>query len=129
MSVYGDMLGFFPELLRDYETFEMSPATVAGYEPRRNEGKIRGILQFIKSGTIDFEGDTSVDVSHPTFWTRKTMSSEQYLMDEDTMYRRVAPNMWKRIGGYNVYVLEIVAGVDNRQTPSEVVDGGLSQYD
>lgn len=129
MSIYGGTLEFFQELFQSYETFRMSPLPVAGYGPRTDEGKITGVLQFVKAGQIDFEAATTADVAHPTFWTRTKMSPDQYILDDGEMYRRSGKNDWKRIGGFYVYILEIVVGIDERQVSSPIVDGGVSKYD
>ena len=129
IGVYGDMLAFFSELFEDFVTFTMQPKPVAGFNPRQNERTISGVFQFVKSGDIQFEAKTSVDVSYPTFWTYEKLEKDSYLLHPDgTMYRRVKPNDWTKQGSFYVYIMESVAGVDGRQSPNPVVDGGKSRY-
>lgn len=130
MSIYGDTLSFFPELFEKFQTFCMSPIPVAGFKERTDEGFIVGVLQFVKSGQLDFEAGTTADVTNPTFWTRTKMKGNQYIIDsDDVMYRRADKNDWKKVGSFYVYILEEVVGIDERQTTNPVVDGGLAQYD
>jgi len=130
MSVYGDMLAAFPELMLPYTAFTMNPKVVGGFEERENVSTIRGNLQFIKSGGIDFEGNTSTETFYPTFWTRANLPENSYIEDDDgTVYRRDKKNSWHRTGAFYAYVMEAVVGVDGRQTEDPDVTFGVTQYD
>jgi hypothetical protein len=129
VSVYGDMLGFFPELFERFLTYQMLPKTVAGFEEKTNERTVRGIFQFIKASDVEFEGDTTAEAIYPTFWTRAELPQDSYILDSyGNLFRRVRENSWKRIGAFSVYRLEAVIGVDGRQVPDPDVDGGIAQY-
>jgi hypothetical protein len=128
-SVYGDMLAFFPELFGKFLAYTMQPKVVGGYGDRAHAKYITGILQYVKAGDIDFEGDTAADVETPAFWTRWTLPKDAYIEDEDgVLYKRTKGNNWKKQGGFNMYLMELVIGVGDKQTPNTAVDLGVSRY-
>lgn len=129
-GVYGDMLAFFPELMLTYTTFTMRPKAVGGFEARENLSSARGIIQYMKAGDLNFEGETLADTEYPVFWTRVTLPKDSYIEDEDgTLYKRTKNNDWRRLGAFNSYTLELVVGVDGRQEADPAVDLGRSRYD
>lgn len=126
MAVYGDMLSFFPELFTDVSYFSMQTDTVAGFSNRKDLGKVRGVLQYMKKGDLMRENDTLSDVSVPTFWTRQKLESGNFIKtkyDED-IFRLTNKQPWKREGNFNIYVLETVSGNTDEQVPHEDVDLG-----
>ena len=130
MSVYGDMLAAFPELMLRYTHFTLNPKVVSGFETRENVRTIRGNLQFIKAGGIDFEGNTSTETFYPAFWTRENLADNSYIEDDDgVVYRRDKKNSWKRTGAFYAYMMEVVVGVDGRQVTDPDVFLGVNQYD
>jgi hypothetical protein len=129
-SVYGDMLAFFPELIEDHTTFTMSPVVVGGYGPRQNIRGARGILQYIKAGDVSFIEGLAAETEYPVFWTRVILDKDAYVEEKDgTMYKRTKSNQWKKIGGFNMYVLEMVIGVNGKQETDTAVDLGKRFYD
>jgi len=128
-GVYGDMLSFFPELIEDHLTFTMQPLPVGGYGPRENLIGARGIIQYTKAGDIEFDGGLAADTEYPIFWTRVILTKDAYVEDLDgNLYKRTKSNAWKRLGGFNVYVLEYVVGVNGKQFTDPAVDLGQSMY-
>jgi len=130
VSVYGDMLGFFPELRRAFNTFTMSPKAVAGFENQSATTVIYGVIQNVKSGDLTEEGETLSDTNVPMFWTRGTLEKDAYLRDttENILYKRTKNNSWKNEGGFTCYVMESVIGVSDTQTPDANATIGSGHY-
>ena len=129
MGVYGDMLSFFPELRRVFSNFEMKVKLVSGYEPRINERKVTGVLQYKKAGSLDIEGDNLADTDVPVFYTRIECKKGSFLSDLNNVYRISKDNKWYFEGGFYCYVLEKVIGTTDTQTTNTKVDLGKSKYD
>jgi len=123
------MLNFFPELFKYYTAFTMKPKVKAGYTERMDVSRIRGVIQNVKSGFLGIQADSISDLEYPTLWTRNILSKEHYIESADgTVYRRIKSAGWTSQGSFNVYMLEVVVGVDGRQTVEEAVDYGVTKY-
>lgn len=120
MAVYGDMLGFFPEIFREFDYFSMSPEITGGYSNRTEEVKIKGVLQNVNSGLLRQEGDTIAGTSHPVLWTRSILLLGYFIKDGETVYRITRTNDWVRQGNFYKYDLESVVG--NKDEDSGVED-------
>jgi DNA polymerase elongation subunit (family B) len=129
MSIYGDMLTFFPELKKKYVAFQASPTVKGGYADRRNERTIVGILQFVKLGEVLPQNDLEDDVEVPAFWTKGELEKDSYIVDEDgVIYKRTKVANWKATGNFRTYILETVIGVFDNQVDNPAVTTTGSRY-
>lgn len=110
--VYGDMLGFFPELQRPFDYFEMSPKQVAGYNERVNVRTVYGIYQEVKAGTLQADDDTWNATDVPLFFTREDLTPGKFIAfpGSQMVYRITKNNDWTHEGGFNCYTLETLSG-------------------
>lgn len=129
MSVYGDMLAFFPEQMRSFPYFSMKPLTVASYEPRVSLGTVRGVFQYVKRGDLKEENEALADVDVPTLWTRKKLDVGNFIEVEDTVFRISSNYPWKFEAGFYCFTLETVVGNTDQQTAHPFVDFGQNSYD
>ena len=131
MAVYGDQLAFFSEQFRMYNYFSMKPLATASYSKRVSLGKIKGVFQFMKKGELTKEpDDTLADINVPTLWTRQKLNVGYYFIEkEGEVFRIKNPSDWSFEGGFNVYVLETVAGNIDTQKPFEDVNLGQNDYE
>lgn len=130
MGVYGDMLSFFPEQVRTFTYFHMTPKSVASYSQREVIKDIRGIFQYMKKGELEREHETLEDVNVPTLWTKEKLKVGYYFIQkEDETYRIVNPAEWKFEGDFYCYVLETFVGSSDSQEPFDNVDIGQGSYD
>lgn len=129
MSIYGDILTFFPELKKKYTTFQADPKVKVGYTGRRNEGVIVGILQFVKLGEVLPQNDLEDDVEVPAFWTKGELEKDSYIVDEDgVVYKRTKVANWKSTGNFRSYILETVVGVFDNQIDDPAVKTVGNRY-
>lgn len=123
-AVYGDMLAFFPELIRRFVLYEKSPTIIAGHTDKKNLRQTSGILQFCKAGDVVVNGQTLNDVDAPLIWTRSDIGMDTYIEADGVEYRRTKNNKYVREAGFYIYVLESVVGNTDTQTPDTTVNLG-----
>lgn len=119
MSVYGDMLSFFPEQFRRVEYFSMRTDVKAGFSGRMDLGTVRGVFQYMRKGELLRDGDVLSDTNVPAFWTRTKLEVGNFLKrpgDED-VYRIASDSNWSFEGGFYAYMLETVIGNTDEQVP------------
>ena len=126
--IYGDMLSFFPELMRRIFLYEKSPTLIAGHTDKVNLRDSSGVLQFCKAGDVVVNGNTLNDVDAPVLWTRSEIGMNTYIEVDAIEYRRTKNNDFVREGGFNVYMLETIVGNTDTQTVDTTVDLGVSHY-
>lgn len=124
-AVYGDMLAFFPELIKRFVIYEKSPTLIAGHTDKLNIRETSGILQFCKAGDVVINGNTLNDVDAPLIWSRSEIGMNTYIEADGTEYRRTKNNKFVREGGFYIYVLESVVGNTDTQTPELNVNLGI----
>lgn len=130
MAVYGEMIGFFPELFQTFNYFYMTPLTVAGFSERENEQTIRAVFQYVKKGSLKEEGYTLSDVDVPSIWTKSKLVNGWFIEDKDkNIYRIVNSSQWEQTGGFYLYSLETYTGNTDKQTEFIDVDIGIGDYD
>lgn len=128
-AIYGDMLAFFPELIRKIVLYEKQPTTIAGHFFKENVRVSSGVIQFCKAGDIVVNGQVLNDTDCPVLWTRSMLAMNTYVQDSDLIeYRRTKDNAYAVEGGFNVYILEKVTGNTDTNTRDTSVDLGVSQY-
>jgi hypothetical protein len=124
MAVYGDMLGFFPELMRKYYTFNMAPQKTGGFGARTDVTPVKAIVQYIRQGKLVQEGDTIAATDRPYLWTREKLTVIHFITDTndpatETVFRINEDAHWKKTGGFYEYELLTMVGDTDTQT-----DGG-----
>ena len=123
MSVYGDMLLYWPEQRRSLVIFEMRPKINGGWEQVVDqEGKL--ITQTITGVYQNTSGDQTVDSNgnlvHKKsleLWTETKGLEDKFTTYENSIYRLKADNQWESEGGFYRYTLEKVVG--NNGTESD----------
>lgn len=117
MALYGDILLHFPELIKDFTIYNSTPQVLSGMTKVQAK-KVLGIIQNVKSGKLEKEGDTSVDADVPTIWVFSDTLELYQIVQEDgdaTLYRVQQQAPWLDEGGFSVYVLQKIVGVTDKQ--------------
>lgn len=128
MSVYGDMLAFFPEQSRTFPYFSMRPNTVASYDSRVDLGVVKGVFQYVKKGDLRVENESLADVDIPTIWTRKKLNVGNFIEVDDVVFRISSNYPWMFEAGFYCFTLETVVGNTDTQTPHPYVNLGQGGY-
>ena len=123
MSVYGDMLLYWPEQRRSLTVFDMTPKVNGGWDKVVDQsGKL--ITQTITGVYQNTGGDQTVDSNgnlvhkkQLELWTETSGLSDKFTTYENSIYRLTSDNQWESEGGFYRYTLEKVVG--NNGTESD----------
>lgn len=121
-GVYGEFLGFFPELFEEFNIYTHEDDRVSGYK-LTFEKKITGIRQ-----TTNEYVDTKrakelplLDIGQRyTFWSYEKLDiATEFVAIDEEMYRPMKVAQFNREGGFWETMLEKVVGNDgtNNETP------------
>lgn len=122
-GIYGDMLLYFPELLKDFSVYNVTPSGVAGYK-KTLVNTVTGVFQHVKQGKLDSEGDTAVNTNVPMLWTLDdTLKQYQIVTDPDTNidYRVAKDAPWTYEAGFAVYELSSTVGITDKQSKDAAI--------
>lgn len=126
-GVYGEFLGFFPELFEEFLVYTHEDDRVSGYE-LTFEKKIKGIRQTTNE-YIDMKRAKELPLldigQRYTFWsyTKLDIATEFVKIDGD-MYRPMKVAQFNREGGFWETVLEKVVGNDGTETETPELEEG-----
>jgi hypothetical protein len=116
MSVYGDMLLYWPEQRRDLTLFDMKPKINGGWEQVVDQSgelitiTITGVYQNTSGdSTVDSNGNL-VHKKSLELWTETSGLEDKFTTYEGNTYRLKADNQWESEGGFYRYTLEKVVG-------------------
>ena len=123
MSVYGDMLLYWPEQRRSLVVFDMKPKINGGWDKVVDQqGKlitqtITGVYQNTGGNqTVDANGNL-VHKKQLELWTETSGLADKFTTYENSIYRLTSDNQWESEGGFFRYTLEKVVG--NNGTESD----------
>ena len=114
MGVYGDMLLFWPEQLREMQYFNMLPKINSGFTVDSSSVKIWGVIQNAASAIKESNGNL-ISSDHMNLWTETKLTRGWFILFDSTTFRIVNGNDWPNEGGFYMYTIERVVG-DNGTT-------------
>ena len=121
-GVYGEFLGFFPELFEEFNIYTHEDDRVSGYK-LTFEKKITGIRQTTNE-YIDTKRAKELPLldigQRYTFWSYEKLDiATEFVAIDEEMYRPMKVAQFNREGGFWETVLEKVVGNDgtNNETP------------
>lgn len=126
-GVYGEFLGFFPELFETFEIYTHKDDRVSGYE-LTFEKKIQGIRQTTNE-YIDMKRAKELPLldigQRYTFWSYEKLDiTTEFIKVDGEMYRPMKIAQFNREGGFWETVIEKVVGNDGTErTTPELTDG------
>jgi hypothetical protein len=118
----------FPEtqILVDY--FDQQPLDGAGYGPRTDFSKVRGILQCTRGRRVRSANGNLVIERGIRFWTEKELQTGRFISDGVYVYRIGIPdNSWGHEAGFFIYDCERVVGTDGTETVEPPFTHGVGQ--
>lgn len=123
MSVYGDMLLYWPEQRRSLTLFDMKPKVNGGWDKVVDQNgdlitiTVTGVYQNTSGdSTVDSNGNL-VHKKQLELWTETGGLEDKFTTYENKIYRLKADNQWESEGGFYRYTLEKVVG--NNGTESD----------
>ena len=127
MSVYGDMLAAFPELLQDFQLFTMKPLAGGGYTARtplttrvgafikgsRSPMKIQGESRVINEAGVFYCYE---------FFSDNTLKEGIYFEVDNEIFVINDNQTYSREAGFAVYGCQVVQGVTDKQVENLKVE-------
>lgn len=117
MSVYGDMLLFFPEQRRSLTVYAMEPKINGGWnkvvDPQTGKvitQSITGVFQNTSGDQTRDSNGNLVHVKGMELWTETPGLADKFIDINGSVYRLTADNDWEHEGGFFRYTLNKVVG-------------------
>ena len=124
MSVYGDMLLFFPEQRRSLTVYDMKPKINGGWDkvvdPTSGQVITQTITGVFQNTAGDQTRDSNGNLVHTKgmeLWTETGALADKFTEINGSVYRLTADNDWEHEGGFFRYTLNKVVG--NNGTESD----------
>jgi len=127
MSVYGDMLSVFPELMKEFQIFSMEPAVGGGYSNRTPLFKKEGC--FIKSSRshAGIQGEARVTNEAGIFYCKEFSVSERvsqgvYFEEDNQIFVIIDDQTFLQEAGFAAYGCQLVQGLTDKQVENFEVE-------
>jgi hypothetical protein len=134
VSVYGDQLAVFPELLEEHVVFKMDPKIGGGYGPRRDERTVVGYFSWISGGRMEVEGDLRTESQNATLWVmddsggKGLIEQGDFIENDGCLFVVNHDDSYSREGGFVVYTLQLVPAFTDKQRFDEGVNLGFKDF-
>lgn len=126
MSVYGDMLALFPELLQEYQIFSMEPKVGGGYLNRRPLYKRTGA--FIKGARsrMAVAGEARVTNEQGVFYCYISVPDDDlrqgvYFQEGSQIFVIIDDQTFAKEAGFGAYTCQLVQGITDQQVENQNV--------
>ena len=134
MSIYGDILSAFPELIKTYQIFKMEPIPGGGYRSRTPLFKKRGA--FIKGARSHaaIAGEARVTNEAGVFYCYELKADERvpqgvYFEDNGQIFVINDDQVYAREAGFGAYSCQLVQGSTDVQVENLHVEARtISDY-
>ncbi len=129
MSVYGEHLAFFPELMEEYNLFTLSQSVSGDYGLREDYMTITGYFTRNKKELAGFP-DSTFDMAQDAYLYTYTqlsagiVSSGVYVEVNNEIYKFVYAEVYSNEGGFSEYRMRRLEGPTDQNT--KVDEGGIS---
>lgn len=117
MSVYGDMLLYWPEQRRSLTIYDMKPKMNGGWDkvvdPTSGQVITQTITGVFQNTTGDQTRDSNGNLVHTKgmeLWTEASGLADKFTDINGSVYRLTADNDWESEGGFFRYTLNKVVG-------------------
>lgn len=118
MSVYGDMLLYWPEQRRSLTVYAMEPKINGGWNKvLGSEQPITGVFQNTAGDQTRDSNGNLVHTKGMELWTETGALADKFTEINGSVYRLTADNDWESEGGFFRYTLNKVVG--NNGTESD----------
>lgn len=126
-GVYGEFLGFFPELMETYDVYKYKTRRDSGYDLTFSR-KLNAIKQSRKSNVDEFRYKQLpvMDIVKSYYmWTSQKLQIEDEFVEIDgELYRQMETSVFVREGGFWETIVEKIIGNDGRKENDDDIIGG-----
>jgi hypothetical protein len=116
MSVYGDMLLYWPEQRRSLAVYDMTPKINGGWQKVLDQNgdlitqTITGVFQNTSGDQTRDGNGNLVHIKGMELWTETGGLADKFTDIKGSVYRLTADNDWESEGGFFRYTLQKVVG-------------------
>jgi len=128
MSVYGDLLAAFPELIKTYQFFTMAPnVRNSGYAEKRNVLKRKGVFIRSEKSAMNIFKDIRVTNEAGIFYCFEFLPQDRikqglFFEDEDQIFLIKDDQSFRVEAGYSAYTCQLVQGNTDRQVENAKIE-------
>ena len=120
MSVYGDILSAFPELIQEYQIFTMRPVAGSSYRTRVPLLKRRGAFIRGARSRMSIAGEMRVTNEQGTFYCYDNIPDEPlgqglYFEDNRQIFLLIDDQTFAKEAGFAAFTCQIVKGNTDQQ--------------
>ena len=134
MSVYGDMLLYWPEQRRSLTLYDMTPKINGGWDKVVDQSgnlittTITGVYQNTSGDSTTDQNGNLVHKKQLELWTETGGLSDKFTDYQGSVYRLKSDNDWESEGGFYRYQLEKVVGNNGAESDNATWNTGSSSF-
>ena len=135
MSVYGDMLLYFPEQRRSLAVYDMTPKINGGWDkvtdPQTGKVITQTITGVFQNTAGDQTRDSNGNLVHTKgmeLWTETGGLADKFTEYQGSTYRLKSDNDWESEGGFFRYQLEKVVGNNGTESDNAAWNTGSNSF-
>ena len=129
-GVYGEFIGFFPELFESFDVYKQTPDAASGYKLSKDR-TISGIRQSVARGIDEYRKRQLLvmDIKESYwFWSYDRLDPATELVEMDgRMFRPMSESLFNREGGFYETRLDALVGNDGTKNYSAPLAKGVFQ--
>lgn len=134
MSVYGDMLLYWPEQRRSLTVYDMKPKINGGWDKVVDQSgnlittTITGVYQNTSGDSTTDSNGNLVHKKQLELWTETGGLSDKFTTYNGSVYRLKSDNDWESEGGFYRYQLEKVVGNNGTESDNATWNIGSNSF-
>ena len=134
MSVYGDMLLYWPEQRRSLTVYDMKPKINGGWDKVVDQSgnlittTITGVYQNTSGDSTTDSNGNLVHKKQLELWTETGGLSDKFTTYNGSVYRLKSDNNWESEGGFYRYQLEKVVGNNGTESDNATWNIGSNSF-
>jgi hypothetical protein len=126
-GVYGEFLGFFPELMETFEIYKYKTLRDSGYELTFSR-KISAIRQTRKANIDEYRYKQlpvmDIEKSYYVWTSQKLVLEDEFIKIDDELYRPMETSAFVREGGFWETRVDKIIGNDGTKENDDDIIGG-----
>lgn len=126
-GVYGEFLGFFPELMETYDVYKYKTRRDSGYDLTFSR-KLNAIKQSRKSNVDEFRYKQlpvmDIEKSYYMWTSQKLQMEDEFVEIDGELYRQMETSVFVREGGFWETRVDKIIGNDGRKENDDDIIGG-----
>lgn len=126
-GVYGEFLGFFPELMEPFDVYKYKTRRDSGYDLSFSR-KINAIKQSRKANVDEYRYKQlpimNIEKSYYMWTSQKLQMEDEFIQIDGELYRQMETSTFVREGGFWETRVDKIIGNDGRKENDDEIIGG-----